>query len=218
MMFEDGKDQPLPHTSYADLSACSDEELIRQLQLGNGDALAVLFQRYQRLVFSVAIKILHDIWEAEDLTQSAFMEIFRSASLFDANRGTPKTWILQYAYHMSLNRRRHLSIRRFYSAEEMSTLPLLEMIEVTPGDLTLPEKRRLVAQALSSLNDVQRQVLEQAFFDGFTLKEIAEKMGETFSNVRHHYYRGMAKIRSQMIGPAEERCQVSSTEALDAQA
>lgn len=205
--------------SYASLGACSDESLMEQLQLGNGDALAVLFKRYQRLVFSVAIKILRDLGEGEDLTQSVFLQIFRNAKLFDGNRGNVKIWILKHAYYMSLNRRRHLQVRQFYSAQETLHLELLHMAQLAPGDLILPEKRRLVAQALSVLNDAQRGVLEQAFFDGLTLREIAEKTGETFTNVRHHYYRGIGKIRSQMLSRADEPSQhTARKETLDAHA
>jgi RNA polymerase sigma-70 factor (ECF subfamily) len=190
--------------TYANLGSCSDEELIVYVRQGVGDALAVLFKRYQRLVFSVAMKVLRDLGEAEDLTQNAFMQIYRTATVFDPSRGSAKVWILKHAYHLSLNRRRHLAIRQFYSAEEISEMneltPLLE-----PGEMTYPEKRHLVEQTLSTLNEPQRRVLEMAFFDGLTLKEIADKTGETPGNVRHHYYRGIDKLRAQLTQPSDER-------------
>lgn len=183
---------------------------------GIGDALAVLFKRYQRLVFSVAMRVLRDLGEAEDLTQSAFMQIYRTATVFDPSRGSAKVWILKHAYHLSLNRRRHLSIRQFYSAEEISEMneltPLLE-----PGEMTYPEKRHLVEQTLSTLNEPQRRVLEMVFFDGLTLKEIADKTGETAGNVRHHYYRGIDRLRAQ-LHPDHERAPAARREAANAEA
>jgi RNA polymerase sigma-70 factor, ECF subfamily len=83
----------------------NDEELMAHLQAGHGDALAVLFDRYHRLVLSIALKIVRDLAEAEDVTQNVFLEIFRSVAQFDPARGTTKTWVLQYAYHRSINRR-----------------------------------------------------------------------------------------------------------------
>jgi RNA polymerase sigma-70 factor (ECF subfamily) len=84
------------------------------LQAGHADALAILFDRYHRLVLSIAMKILRDVGEAEDLMQSVFLEIYKSAAQFDPTRGTTKVWILQYAYHRGMNRRQHLNVRNFY--------------------------------------------------------------------------------------------------------
>ena len=206
-----------PHSAtYADLTSCSDDELMDHVRDGIGDALAVLFKRYQRLVFSVAMKVLRDLGEAEDLTQSAFMQIYRTAALFDRSRGSTKVWILKHAYHLSLNRRRHLAVRQFYSSEEISEMneltPLLE-----PGEMTYPEKRHLVEQTLSTLNEPQRRVLEMAFFDGLTLKEISDKTRETPGNVRHHYYRGLDRLRAQMAHPGDAPAPAVRREAANAE-
>jgi len=216
-MLKLGGNSKAGEVTYADLSSCSDEELMVHVRQGFGDALAVLFKRYQRLVFSVAMKVLRDLGEAEDLTQSAFMQIYRTAEVFDPVRGNAKIWILKHAYHLSLNRRRHLAIRQFYSSEEISEIneltPLLE-----PWEMTYPEKRHLVEQTLSTLNEAQKQVLEMVFFDGLTLKEIADKTRETPGNVRHHYYRGIDKLRSQLAPTCEERVPAVRGEAANAEA
>ena len=216
-MLKLGGNSKADKVTYADLSSCSDEELMVHVRQGFGDALAVLFKRYQRLVFSVAMKVLRDLGEAEDLTQSAFMQIYRTAEVFDPVRGNAKIWILKHAYHLSLNRRRHLAIRQFYSSEEISEIneltPLLE-----PWEMTYPEKRHLVEQTLSTLNEAQKQVLEMVFFDGLTLKEIADKTRETPGNVRHHYYRGIDKLRSQLAPTCEERVPAVRGEAANAEA
>src|SRR5258708_25944785 len=81
---------------FSKVSKRSDEELIDEMRAGSHDALAVMFDRYQCLVLSVALKIVKDVGEAEDVMQSVFFEIYRSAGRFDASRGTVKTWILQY--------------------------------------------------------------------------------------------------------------------------
>jgi DNA-directed RNA polymerase specialized sigma24 family protein len=75
---------------------------------------SVLFDRYHRLVLSIAPKIVRDPGEAEDVMQSVFPEIFRSVAQFDPAKGTTKVWILQYAYHRAINRRQHLNAREFY--------------------------------------------------------------------------------------------------------
>jgi RNA polymerase sigma-70 factor (ECF subfamily) len=83
------------------------------LRRGQGDALAVIFDRYHRLVFHVALKILRDVGEAEDVMQNVFLEIYKASAQFDAARGNTKVWILQYAYHRSMNKRLQLIARRY---------------------------------------------------------------------------------------------------------
>src|ERR1700761_8610313 len=99
---------------FHSLNALSDEDLMLQLREGDGDALAVLFDRYNRLIMSIALRILRDVGESEDLMQSVFLEIFRAAAQFDPSKGTAKVWILQYAYHRSFNRRQYLNRRGSY--------------------------------------------------------------------------------------------------------
>jgi RNA polymerase sigma-70 factor (ECF subfamily) len=93
--------------TLAELKGLNDEELMAHLQNGYNDALAVLFDRYYRLVLSIALKIVRDPGEAEDVMQTVFMEIFRSVAQFDPAKGTTKVWILQYSYHRAINRKQH---------------------------------------------------------------------------------------------------------------
>ena len=103
--------------TFAKLKDLNDDELMAHLQGGCNDALAVLFDRYYRLVLSIALKIVRDPGEAEDVMQTVFLEIFRSAAQFDPAKGTTKVWILQYAYHRAINRKQHLNARRFYEPD-----------------------------------------------------------------------------------------------------
>jgi RNA polymerase sigma-70 factor (ECF subfamily) len=91
-----------------------DEELVRDFRSGSAQALGVIFDRYYRLVFATAWRVLRDVGEAEDLTQSVFFEIFRKASHFDPAKGPLNKWILTLAYHRSLNRKSYLMTRQFY--------------------------------------------------------------------------------------------------------
>ena len=182
----------------------SDDELMAHLQAGHGDALAVLFDRYHRLVLSIALRIVRDAGEAEDVMQNVFLEIFRSAAQFDPARGTTKTWLLQYAYHRAINRKQHLSARYFYQRKE------IEEVQAIPGEagsqfarFSHHELKHLLQQGLSTLNRKQRKVLELASFEGLSMSEIADKTGESLSNVRHYYYRGLSKLRSFISGEKE---------------
>lgn len=190
---------------YSRLSHLPDEGLMECLQEGQADALAVLFDRYHRLVLSVALRILRDSGEAEDVMQSVFLEIFRSAGQFDSSKGNTKVWILQYAYHRSLNRRHYLNLRGFYERTEDATLTQRAYTPADSRSLGMLESARLVQEALARLNKTQKRTLELAFFEGLTMHEIAEKTGESFTNVRHHYYRGLEKLRALLCAPSTDQ-------------
>src|SRR5260370_17093496 len=96
------------------LAELSDEAVMSHLAAGNHDALAVIFDRYQRLVIRVTMQILRDAAEAEDIMQSVFMAVLETARKFDAARGTLRVWILQHAYHQALNHPRSLTPPALY--------------------------------------------------------------------------------------------------------
>src|SRR6202166_3625258 len=108
--------------SYSDLLQLGDERLMQEVCAGNGDAFAVVFKRYHRLVHTVALRILRDAAEAEDVTQTVFLEIFRNAAQFDSTRGTLKVWLLQYAYSRSMNHRNYLLVRQVYNRADVSAI------------------------------------------------------------------------------------------------
>jgi RNA polymerase sigma-70 factor, ECF subfamily len=181
------------------LARLSDEEVMAHVQAGHDDALAVLFDRYHRLVASVAFKILRDMGEAEDVTQIVFLNIFEASGQFDPSRGTTRVWLMQYAYHRAMNRRAYLKRRKFYDLDDESAVdlkPTSSLKQINGGSLLdLEEIRSLIREGLESLNGQQRRTLKMTYFDGLSLKEIAEKTGESFGNIRHHYYRGLLRMR-----------------------
>jgi RNA polymerase sigma-70 factor (ECF subfamily) len=181
--------------SYPDLLVLSDDRLMQEVCAGNGDAFAVVFKRYHRLVHTVALRILRDTAEAEDLTQTVFLEIFRNAAQFDSRRGILKVWLLQYAYSRSMNRRNFLLVRHAYDHTEISAIDEAETFWF-PARLQLQEASRLSSEAMACLSASQRQTIEMFFFEGLTCKEIAARTGDSYANVRHHYYRGLNQMRA----------------------
>jgi RNA polymerase sigma-70 factor, ECF subfamily len=187
--------------SFAQMKQLNDDELMALLRNGQGDALAVLFDRYHRLVLSIALKIVRDRGEAEDVMQNVFLEIFRAAAQFDPSKGTTKTWLLQYAYHRSFNRRQQLAARHFYQETNIEDVEThASETGHSLGRMSHSELKHFLRQGLATLNQRQRQVLELASYDGLSMNEIADKTGESLSNVRHYYYRGLKKLRSLITG------------------
>ena len=175
----------------------TDEDVMEQLRNGNPDALRILFDRFHRLVLKIALRILRDPGEAEDVMQDIFLEIFNKAGQFDPAKGSTKIWILQYAYHRSLSRRQYLALRNFYNRHQTTELEVVESnrVNLSWRGLTFQEWRQVIQQGLATLNEKQRKTLEMACFQGLLLSEIAERTKESLPNVRHHYYRGLQALR-----------------------
>ena len=171
------------------LEEATDEDLLQQLRGGVADALAILFDRHYRQVFGVARRILRDSGEAEDLMQEVFLEVYRDAEKFDSARGSVKTWILQYAYHRSLNRWKYLKLRGHY--EERSTKGTSHFRHA-PGFADLESS---IGHSLDHLSKNERRVIEQVCFEGLVLKEVAHQTGQSLTNVRNYYYRGLRRLR-----------------------
>lgn len=185
-------------SSYRELQPLDDTVLMKEVQAQNGDALAVLFDRYYSRVLSVALRILRDRAEAEDILQAIFLEIYQQAGKFDPAKGRFYVWLMQYAYHRSINRKNYLVVRQFYG-----NIPVEDLTEFDQGvhklyALPSQECRRFVHQALALLTEGQKRTIELVHFEGLTLKEVAERTDESFSNVRHHYYRGLAKLKTHL--------------------
>lgn len=195
--FNSDPDSSTRRIPYAELQNLKDERLAEEILSGNTDGFAVIFKRYHRLVHVTALKILRDAAEAEDLTQSVFLEIYRRLAQFDPARGTLKVWLLQFAYSRSMHRRNYLFVRQFHNHIEWS--------EATEGTgmwsalrLQPQEAARLTEEALAVLPEPQRSTIEMFFFEGLSLREIAERRKENYPNVRHHYYRGLERLRNYL--------------------
>ena len=201
-------------SGIARMSNLSDEDVMEQLCQGHPEALPTLFDRFYRLVLKIALRILRDPGEAEDVMQDVFFEIFNKAAQFDPAKGSTKTWILQYAYHRSLNRRQYLALRNFYDRHQITEREVSESNspDISWRGLTFREWRRVIEQGLATLNEKQRKTLELVCFQGLLLNEIAERTQESLPNVRHHYYRGLQGLRKFLLAQPGSKEQPSEVE------
>src|SRR5580704_2242468 len=97
----------------------SDEALIAEVCLGSREALAILFRRYARLIRGIALRVLKDASEADDLLQDVFLLIHRLSRTFNGSKGSAQSWILQVTYRRAISRRRYLNSRHFYTQVEL---------------------------------------------------------------------------------------------------
>jgi len=178
----------------------NDESLLVAAASGSKDSIGELFRRYRRPVMNIARRILRDNSEAEDLCQEVFVYLFQNAKAFDQSKGSASSWIIQIAYSRALNRRRYLIHRQHYSAREPEEWQPAERSQ----QLELVDQvtaRSLLSQLRKHLSDEQRETLELYFFEGYSLPEVAKKTNQKIGNVRHHFYRGLERLRSSLFPP-----------------
>lgn len=191
---------PQPDHATADVS---DEALLTQTAAGDREALAILFQRYARLTRGVVVRILRDSAEAEDLVQDLFIFLQRKSAIFDSSKSSARSWILQMTYHRAIERRRYLTTRQFYSRDDAEALRKQAVgVPTTEDDYSAEAVlgRNGLEKVFESLSEDQRETLRLHFFEGYTMAEVAAKLGQPHGNIRHHYYRGLSKLRKQMFG------------------
>lgn len=181
----------------------ADGVLLLRITLGDKEALGLLFERYARLIRNIGRRILRDDAEAEDLVQDLFLFIQRKCSLFDSSKSSAGSWIVHMAYQRAIERRRHLISRHFYKREDVQTSASRAVGMPTIENDYSPEAvfgRNGLEKVLRTLSEDQRETLRLYFFEGYTLAEISEKIGQSLGNVRNHYYRGLDRLRKQMFG------------------
>jgi RNA polymerase sigma-70 factor (ECF subfamily) len=185
------------NASQASQTDCpTDEEAMLRLRQQDTGALDFLFHRYARLVLGTAFRVLRDYGEAEEIVQEVFFQVFQKANLFDQSKGAAKTWIIQIALHRALDRKSFLDRRGFYLDADIECMDdILSSSTDLDRELGVKFCRVQLEKALETLPLIQRQTLELFYFEGFQLRELAEKLGEPLGNIRHHFYRGLERLR-----------------------
>lgn len=177
----------------------TDETLIGRVQGGDHDALAPLFRRYARSVRNIGKRVLRDDSEADDLVQEVFLYIYRRCLLFDFSLGTARSWIFQVTYTQALIRRRQLKSHgvNLSVITDGSIEKELGQSESVEYELTVEGffGRNGWKNVWDSLTECQRETLRLHFYEGCTFAEIAQRLGQTYVNIRHHYYRGLERLR-----------------------
>lgn len=180
----------------------ADEELIARVQTGERDALALLFRRYARSVRNVGERILRDNGEADDLVQEVFLYIHRKSTLFDGSKGSARSWIIQVTYTQALLRRRELKGHGFYVSGITDRMLEIGQVNSNGADYDHTVEglfgRNGWKRIVEDLTEDQRETLRLHFFEGYTFAEIAEKLGQSYANVRNHHYRGLEKLRKHL--------------------
>src|ERR1700756_849116 len=176
----------------------SDEALVAEVCLESREALAILFHRYARHVRGIALRVLKDACEADDLVQDVFLLIHRFCRTFDRSKGSAQFWILQMTYRRAISRRRYLNSRHFYTRVELED-QAVQIAESRSGQFDDTVDHLLAELDLQKmfgmLSEDQQKTLRLHFIEGYTLDEIAKMLGQTKGNVRHPSFRWLERLR-----------------------
>jgi len=189
----------VPASDYAEATPAtelSDEDLMSRVKNGDQASFAILMRRHARVVLAVGRRVLHDQGAAEELVQDVFFLFYKRCQLFDAQRGSVRAWLVQIAYNEAYRSRHRLSLRHIY--EDQTIDHCLDAMQATPSaeyQAEVAQSENLLRQAFKNLSNKQKQTMELFFFEGYTLREISEQLGESLGNVRHHYYRGLRELK-----------------------
>jgi RNA polymerase sigma-70 factor, ECF subfamily len=176
----------------------SDASLIADISQGDKQALGFLFCRYARLVRAVALRVLRDPTEAEDLLQDIFLLICRLSRTFDGSKTSAQFWILQMTYRRAISRRRYLNSRHFYTQVELdeAAMPAPDSGSAhSEGSVGQRLAELDLQKMFGALSEDQQKTLRLHFIEGYTLDEIATTLGQTKRNIRNHSFRGLERLR-----------------------
>jgi RNA polymerase sigma factor (sigma-70 family) len=179
------------------LDQASDEELIAAITEGEDVALELLYERYERLAYALAYRLVHDCQVAEDIVQEAFLAIWRKAGTYRTHHGSVYNWLLSIVRHRAIDRLRSASNRKQLCAPldvEIEQYPLCTEPDAC-DQVWQSEQRRLVLAALAQIPEEQRQVIDLAYFDGYTHAEIAEMLHLPLGTVKGRMRLGLQKLK-----------------------
>ena len=169
----------------------SDEELLDAVASGDDSALAALYDRFGRVAYGLAYRILRDQALAEDAVQEAFLAVWRSAQTYRRERAKPATWILTLVHRRSVDLVRREDRRRAEALDEAREPATASVDE----EADLRDRRAAVQAALAKLPDDQRQALELAYYGGYTQSELAERLGVPLGTIKSRMFAGLARLR-----------------------
>jgi RNA polymerase sigma-70 factor, ECF subfamily len=179
----------------------SDVDLIREAAAGDPAALETLYDRYSRVVYSFALRIVGDPQIAEEVLQEVFFRAWQQGSSFKSSRGSLVTWLLSITHNLSIDeiRKRNRRPQRADSAEPEAVLASLsDESQNVEDEVWLGALRESIVEALDQLPPAQREPIELAYFQGLTQREIAEQLDEPLGTIKTRMRLGMLKLREHL--------------------
>ena len=189
-----------------DYGELEDRDLLDLIVDGAREALETLYDRYSTAIFSLAVQMLRDAGAEEEVTQDAFLNVWRRASSYRSQRGNVSSWLFSIAHHRAIDeirrRKRHQQARATGEID-LGNLPADDSTD--PVRFTMVQfQRGEIQDALVTLGPEQREVVVLAYYGGLTHTEIADKLSQPLGTVKTRMRLALKKLRHVMASPATE--------------
>jgi RNA polymerase sigma-70 factor (ECF subfamily) len=181
-----------------DLRSLADEDVMQLVRRGDARAFEVIYERHSAAAFSLAYRMMGTRAGAEDVSQDAFLSLWRSGARYDQARGSVRTWVLGIVHHRAIDALRRATVHDRRRASDEGIEERFEARERTDVEAARREEAGTVRGALSSLPADQSQVIELAYFGGFTHTEIADMLDAPVGTVKGRMRLGLKKMKAQL--------------------
>ncbi len=175
----------------------TDEELLLEVARGDQQAFAELYDRVAGIVHGVVRRVLRDPSQSEEVTQEVLVEVWRTATRFDAERGRAKTWILTMAHRRAVDRVRSEQASRDRTDRVGQRDQTRDFDEVAEQVETRFEHQQ-IREGLAALTDLQREAVELAYFQGYTYREVSELLETPLGTIKTRMRDGLIRLRDAM--------------------
>jgi RNA polymerase sigma-70 factor (ECF subfamily) len=179
----------------SDIRVLADEELMQLVRAGDAQAFEIVFDRHSGAAFSLAYRMCGRQAMAEDIVQEAFVSLWRSGARYDATRGSVRTWVLSVVRNRTIDAFRRESAKGSRDVSEEGIAERMAAPELTDTEVERRDEARQVRKALVELPPDQRQVIELAYFGGFTHSQIADMLELPSGTVKGRMRLGLTKMR-----------------------
>jgi RNA polymerase sigma-70 factor (ECF subfamily) len=181
-----------------DVRSLADEDVMQLVRCGDARAFEVIYERHSSAAFSLAYRMMGTRSGAEDVTQDAFLSMWRSGARYDRARGSVRTWVLGIVHHRAIDALRRATVHDRRRAGDEGIEERFEARERTDVEAARREEAGTVRAVLSSLPADQCQVIELAYFGGFTHTEIADMLDAPVGTIKGRMRLGLKKMRAQL--------------------
>jgi len=171
--------------------------LIQRIGAQNRDAFSQFYDRYSPIVYSLALRMLRVQFDAEDLLQEVFLQVWRQATAYSAERGSPEAWLINIARSRAIDKLRAIRRRErsFVLTDDPAAAESTDNVESSAGE---SETRLAMNSALANLPEAQRRVLELAYFDGLSQTEIAARLAEPLGTIKTRMRSAILRLRGML--------------------
>ena len=181
-------------------SGAADRGALERLVQGDHDALGELYDRHGRMVYSLALRVVGDEGDAEDVSQEVFSQVWRQAAKYDLGRGSVLGWLLTLTRSRAIDRLRNRRSRPQLSGDESLISDVRDAAPPADQQLVWAGQAAQIRVAIGALSVLQRVAIELAFFEGLTHAEISERLELPLGTVKTRIRQGLLVLRDRLAG------------------